>query len=63
MLKVKDLGWDQNEVPSQRGAELLARLGQEGHRSLEESVKKNTESWLKLGKAGVTDKRYSQVPK
>jgi nucleoside-diphosphate-sugar epimerase len=62
MAKVKDLGWDQTEVPNERGAELLARLGQKGYRSLEESVKENAESWLKLGKSGVTDERYSQVP-
>jgi hypothetical protein len=63
MAKVKDVGWDQTEVPNQRGAELLARLGQQDYRSLEESVKENTESWLKLCKAGVTDERYSQASK
>jgi nucleoside-diphosphate-sugar epimerase len=64
MAKVKDLGWDQTEVPNQRGAELLARLGQiGGWRSLEESVKDNAESWLKLNPAGVTDQRYGQFSK
>jgi nucleoside-diphosphate-sugar epimerase len=60
--KVKDLGWDQTEVPNQRGEELLARLGQKGGwRGLEESVKENAESWLKLGVAGVTHDKYSQI--
>ncbi|KAL2192129.1 NAD(P)-binding protein [Thermothelomyces heterothallicus CBS 203.75] len=55
MAKVKDFGWDQTEVPNQRGAELLARLGQHtGWRSLEESVKDNAESWLKLERLEAT---------
>lgn len=64
MAKPKDLGWDQTEVPNERGAELLARLGQRGGwRSLEESVKENAQSWLKLEAAGVTDHGYSQFAK
>jgi hypothetical protein len=64
MAKVKDLGWDQTEVPNERGAELLARLGQQGGwRTLEESVKKNAESWLKLKSAGVTDRKHAQIGK
>ncbi|EAQ85675.1 hypothetical protein CHGG_06928 [Chaetomium globosum CBS 148.51] len=64
MAKVKDLGWDQTEVPNERGAGLLARLGQEdGWRTLEESVKENAESWLKLKSAGVTDQRYAHIGK
>ncbi|KXX77811.1 Aldehyde reductase 2 [Madurella mycetomatis] len=42
VAKLQDRGWDQTEVPNQRGAELLVRLGQQsGWRSLEESVKEN----------------------
>jgi nucleoside-diphosphate-sugar epimerase len=64
MAKVKDLGWDQTEVPNERGAELLARLGQKGGwRTLEESVKENAESWLKLKSAGVTDHKHAQIGK
>ncbi|KAL2145829.1 hypothetical protein VTI28DRAFT_6126 [Corynascus sepedonium] len=49
LAEVKDLGWDQTEVPNRRGAELLARVGQStGWRSLEESIKENVESLLKL---------------
>ncbi|KAK3900064.1 hypothetical protein C8A05DRAFT_46015 [Staphylotrichum tortipilum] len=49
VAKVKDLRRDQTEVPNEVGVDLLARLGQfEGWRSLEESVKENAESWLKL---------------
>ncbi|KAK4151155.1 hypothetical protein C8A00DRAFT_17409 [Chaetomidium leptoderma] len=65
MAKVKDLGWDQTEVPNEMGAELLARLGQQGGwRTLEESVKENAESWLKLGTStGVTDHQHAQFGK
>ncbi|KAK4138977.1 hypothetical protein BT67DRAFT_438277 [Trichocladium antarcticum] len=64
VAKLKDQGWDETEVPNQRGAELLARLGQTGGwRGLEESVKENAESWLKLETAGVTDHKYSQFGK
>jgi nucleoside-diphosphate-sugar epimerase len=45
---VKDLGSDQNEVPNQRGAELLRGLGREGWTSVEESVKANALSFLQL---------------
>ncbi len=49
MAKVKDLGWDQTEVPNEVGANLLARLGQsQGWRTLEEGVMENAASWLKL---------------
>ncbi len=55
VAKVKNQGWDQTEVPNEFGAELLARLGQqEGWRGLEESVKENAESWLRVEAAGVT---------
>ncbi|GAB1315224.1 Aldehyde reductase 2 [Madurella fahalii] len=51
MAKPQDLGWDQTEVPNQRGAELLARLGQQGGwRSLEESVKENARHFQELEK-------------
>ncbi|KAG7289907.1 hypothetical protein NEMBOFW57_006284 [Staphylotrichum longicolle] len=61
MAKVKDLGWDQTEVPNEVGAELLGRLGQKGGwRSLEESVKENARSWFKLESAGVTDHKHGQ---
>ncbi|KAH6840601.1 hypothetical protein B0I37DRAFT_219181 [Chaetomium sp. MPI-CAGE-AT-0009] len=64
MAKVKDLGWDQTEVPNERGTKLLARLGQEGGwRTLEESVRENAESWLKLKSAGVTDQKHAQSGK
>ncbi|KAK4113319.1 NAD(P)-binding protein [Canariomyces notabilis] len=49
MAKVKDLGWDQTEVPNQRGAELLARMGQHsGWRTLEESIAENGRSFPEL---------------
>ncbi|KAL2129745.1 hypothetical protein VTI74DRAFT_7335 [Chaetomium olivicolor] len=64
MANVKNLGWDQTEVPNERGAELLARLGQQGWRSLEQSVKENAESWLKLETtAGVTDHKHVMIGK
>lgn len=64
MASPKDWGWDETEVPNQRGAELLGRLGQEaGWRSLKEGVKENAESWLKLEAAGVTDHKDAQWAK
>lgn len=51
VAKLQDKGWDQTEVPNQRGAELLARLGQQGGwRSLEESVKENARHFPELVK-------------
>ncbi|KAK3377631.1 hypothetical protein B0H63DRAFT_495527 [Podospora didyma] len=46
MVALKDNGWDQTDVPNQRGEELLRRLGQNGWTSLEESGRKNAKSWL-----------------
>lgn len=62
MARPKDLGVDQTTVPNQRGAELLARLGQkEEWRSLEDSVKENAKSWLQLEKGELMDHRYSRI--
>lgn len=59
LAKLTDQGWDQTEVPNELGAQLLARLGQDGGwRSLEESVKENAESWLKLEGGGMMDHKY-----
>lgn len=44
---IKDNGWDQTDVPNQRGEEMLRLLGQEGGwTSLEDSVRANIESWF-----------------
>ncbi|KAK4164368.1 hypothetical protein QBC43DRAFT_318029 [Cladorrhinum sp. PSN259] len=61
LAKPKDYGTDQTTVSSKRGEELLARLGQEGWRNLEESVKENAKSWLELEKGEVTDHRHSHM--
>ncbi|KAK0652520.1 hypothetical protein B0T16DRAFT_387771 [Cercophora newfieldiana] len=62
MAKPKNTGWDQTRVPVERGQELLQRVGQQGWTKLEESVKKNAESWLKLEKQGVTAHQYAGIP-
>ncbi|KAK0629522.1 hypothetical protein B0T17DRAFT_506064 [Bombardia bombarda] len=60
MGRPKDTGWDQTEVPNQRGAELLRRVGQQqGWTALEESIRANAESWLKLGERSATNDTYS----
>jgi nucleoside-diphosphate-sugar epimerase len=58
VAKPKNTGWDQAQVPSERGKELLQRVGQEEWTGLEESVKENAESWLRLEKQGVTDHKH-----
>ncbi|KAK4458667.1 hypothetical protein QBC42DRAFT_20457 [Cladorrhinum samala] len=62
MARPTNFGVDQTTVPRQRGAELLARLGQkDGWRSLEESVRENAESWLQLEKGELMDHKYSKI--
>ncbi|KAK4445781.1 hypothetical protein QBC34DRAFT_160696 [Podospora aff. communis PSN243] len=58
LAKVKNTGWDDTQVPVERGEELLRRVGQDGWTKLEESVKQNAKSWLKLEKQGVTAHKY-----
>ncbi|EGO60079.1 hypothetical protein NEUTE1DRAFT_74849 [Neurospora tetrasperma FGSC 2508] len=51
----KKEGWDQTEVPNQRAEELLKRVGQKkGWTGLEESVRANAESILRLEREGGT---------
>ncbi|KAK0619121.1 hypothetical protein B0T14DRAFT_537040 [Immersiella caudata] len=59
LAKVKNTGWDDTNVPVEQGEELLRRMGQDGWTKLEESVKQNAESWLKLEKQGVTAHKYA----
>ncbi|KAK8074014.1 aldehyde reductase [Apiospora phragmitis] len=44
IVPVADVGVDQTEVPNERGAELLRRLGRPGWTGLEESLRANMES-------------------
>ena len=61
LAKVKSMGRDDTRVPIERGEELLRRAGQHGWTKLEESVRKNAESWLKLEKQGVTDHKHAEL--
>ncbi|KAK3365605.1 hypothetical protein B0T24DRAFT_682697 [Lasiosphaeria ovina] len=62
MKAPKETGWDQTEVPNERGEELLGRVGQtSGWTSLEESVKKNAASWLQLDGPVAADEKYMQL--
>ncbi|KAK4222674.1 hypothetical protein QBC38DRAFT_460134 [Podospora fimiseda] len=61
LARPKDYGKDQTTVPNKRCEELLARLGQDGWRSLKESIRENAKSWLKLEKAEVTDHMFSRI--
>lgn len=61
MATLRDNGWDQTEVPNQRGEELLRRVGQEGWTSLEDSVRENAKSWFKLEGKSISDDRYAKL--
>ncbi|KAL0475903.1 hypothetical protein QR685DRAFT_489959 [Neurospora intermedia] len=53
--KPQKKGWDQTKVPNKRAEELLKRVGQKkGWTGLEESVRANTESILRLEREGGT---------
>ncbi|KAK8067717.1 hypothetical protein PG996_006829 [Apiospora saccharicola] len=58
IVPVADLGTDQTEVPNERGAELLRRMGRaEGWTGLEESLRANMESIFEAEKASGVSAR------